>query len=152
MMEKASSTFESIAKDLGMWEELRLNKIKNQWSKLFSPPLSLHMNPYLLKNNHLLIHVDSTIWLQELYFYKNEILSKLKVFNISSIKLRTGPVKPSLRTHVKKKSTKLIIEDRTFINEITDEIQDENLKKTIKKTIEKSLSFSKSKNNEENPN
>jgi len=147
-LEKASSTFESLAKDLGIWEGLSLKIIKNHWSKIFSPPLSMHMKPYLLKNNHLLIHVDSNIWLQELYFYKKEILSKLKAFNISSIKLSPGSVKSSTTAEEKQKPRELNMGDRLFIDEITDEIQDENLKKTVKKTIEKSLSSSKSKNNE----
>ncbi len=139
-MQRASFTFESIAKDLGLWEGLKLDRVKKRWSEIFPPPLSLHMQPYILKNRQLFIQVDSQVWMQELHFYKKEMLSKLKIFNINSIKLRLGNIKSTQDNNHKKTIIKpLNSKDASFIIDITDDIHDEILKISIKKAMEQSL-------------
>ncbi|MBF0345711.1 MAG: DUF721 domain-containing protein [Nitrospirae bacterium] len=141
-MEKASSFFESIVKDLGMGEALHLQKIKDNWRRLFPPPLSLHTQPDFLKNNLLFINVDSHVWLQELHFYQNNLLEKLSSYRVNAIRLRIGPVATTVAETKDNTRTPITLneEDRLFIDNTIAVVKDDALKALIKRTMQNAFS------------
>ncbi|MBI4824071.1 MAG: DUF721 domain-containing protein [Nitrospirae bacterium] len=92
-MQRAGSVIHSIIKDLGMEDNLCLYRMKSEWHSLFQPPVCLHMSPSSLSEAHLTINVDSPQWLQEISFYKEDIIRKLHGFGVKDIRLRVGRVR-----------------------------------------------------------
>ncbi|MBF0537713.1 MAG: DUF721 domain-containing protein [Nitrospirae bacterium] len=141
-MEKASSFFESIVNDLGLGEAMHLQKIKDNWQRLFPPPMSLHTQPDWLKGSTLHINVDSHVWLQELHFYQGNILEKLCGYRVDAIRLRVGPVTVDVNETVNDNLAPLYIneDDRRFIDDTIAIIKDDALRATIKRTMQKAFS------------
>ncbi len=139
-MSEIDQVVDTIVNDLGMGGALKLHKIKLNWAETFPPPLSLHMEPVFLKDNILFINVDSNVWLQELYFNRATIISKLNKYGVKSIKLRLSVVKNPVKEEVKwKEERSLNADDRKFIYDVTKEIKDSTLKASINRVVEKSL-------------
>ncbi len=98
------------------------------------------MQPQRLDKDQLFINVDSHVWLQELHYYRDAILSKLKGFRVSSIKLRVGRVR-SVADHNDQEPLppSLSAEEYSSIKEMTGKIHDESLRESVERVIEKSL-------------
>jgi len=79
-------------RELGIEDSVRLAEIKKDWYNLFNEPLSSHMSPYKLSEGEILLTVDSPVWLQELSFYKEDIIKKLSSYNVKSVRFRLGRV------------------------------------------------------------
>lgn len=91
-MEKIYSVLNSIFQDLGLEDKLKIEILKNNWMIIFDKPLSHHTLPVDLKNEVLLINVDSPVWLEQLSFLKQEFLNKLQPYSIKDIRLKLGRV------------------------------------------------------------
>jgi Dna[CI] antecedent, DciA len=139
-MEKAESLLSPLLKRLGIDEDVRLQRIRNDWQTLFEKPLSLHMSPSRLFEGDLLLSVDSPAWMQQLGFCKKEILRKLAGYGVRDLSLRIGRVSTKNRhkDHARK-TAELSSEETFFVSDVVSGIGDELLRKTIRKTIEKSL-------------
>lgn len=144
-LQNASSVFESIAKEVGLYNDVELSRIKKQWATLFDIPVSQHTEPVLLKDKRLIINVDSNVWLSELFFQRDKILKKLVSFNVKSIKLRAGNVSHDADINTKSVETarELDVDEIEFINKLTENIQDNQLIDAIKKAATRSLSHKK---------
>lgn len=141
-MHRADSLLKPYIKDLGIEEGIRLSEIKRNWSALFNEPLSLHMFPALLTRGELLMTVDSPVWLQELNFYRGDILRKLGAYGVSKIRFRLGRVSARGKPGVTGKGDKvkrLSNTEETFIRETVAGIRDETLKESLKTTMEKAI-------------
>lgn len=143
-MFRTDSLLAPILKNLGIEESVRLAQIKNNWHDIFSKPLSAHMFPSKLSEAELLINVDSPIWMQQLSFYKKEILGKLNAYGVKNVRFRIGKVLQKKQTvRPGQKNTALSGEETIFMSEVLSGISDENLKASVKKALEKSLSSGK---------
>lgn len=87
-MKRADSAIYHIVKDMGMEDALKLHRINKLWNTLFQEPLSLHTSPSRLSKGQLVINVDSPVWLQEISFYKADIIKKLSRFGVKDIRLK----------------------------------------------------------------
>jgi len=94
-VENAGSILASIFKNIGMEDSLTLARLQREWTTLFDEPLSLHIYPASLNNGILVVNVDSPIWLQQLKFFKQNILKKLEAYRINTIDFRHGRTNPS---------------------------------------------------------
>ncbi len=56
-----------------------------------------HMSPSLLARGELLLTVDSPVWLQELNFFRGDILRKLSSYGVSAIRFRIGRVSANVK-------------------------------------------------------
>jgi len=92
-VQRAGSLIDSIMKDLGLSEGVALSRIKSNWPELFQPPLVYHMSPSALREAELLLNVDSPEWLQQLSFYREEILKRLGPFGVKEVRFRLGRVR-----------------------------------------------------------
>ena len=91
-MQRAGQIIEDIIKDLGLSERLNLSKIRGSWQEIFNPPMVNHMWPATLRDSVLFLNVDSPVWLQEISFYKKDILIRLMPYGVNDIRLRLGRV------------------------------------------------------------
>ncbi len=140
IMEKAGSLLGPVVKRLGIESGVRLCHIKKDWHILFEKPLSLHMYPSRLTEGELLLNVDSPIWIQQLNFFRKEILTKLSGHGVREIRFRIGKVSPvKACEETCQKPSELSSEDASFIECLVDHISDAELRSAVRAAAEKSL-------------
>lgn len=138
-----------VLKDLGFEDGVKLEDLRREWCKLFDEPMSLHTYPAEIKKRELLITVDSPVWLQQLGFFKQEILKKLEAYDVRSVKFRHGriyrkrvsatgaAIDSDLKARAKAK--RLSDSEIAWIEDTVSTLSDPELRETIRKTLEKSL-------------
>ncbi len=127
---------------LGIDSSVRLQRIRQEWSDIFNEPLSSHMWPSSLKDGELLINVDSPVWLQQISFFKDEIIRKLGPSGVKGVRLRLG--KTDYRQKVtgeRRLPATLTASTLQYIEDTVSEINDEEIKDSIRKAMEKAFSF-----------
>jgi hypothetical protein len=147
-VKRADSLLTPVIRDLGIEDGVRLAEMKRNWYSLFQKPLSYHMAPSLFSRGELLINVDSPVWLQELKFFREEILKKLRPYGINAVRFRIGRVSLSLKSGVggqESEVKKITNEEHIFIRDVVSKIEDESLRETVKTAIEKSITSGKTK-------
>lgn len=148
LVKRADSLLKPFIKDLGVSDGVRLAEIKRNWSTLFQKPLLSHMSPSLLSGRELLLNVDSPVWLQELKFYKEEIVRKLSAHGVGEVRFRLGKVSVKEDATGKSKGSgckPLNPEERGFVQDAISDIDDEGLKGTVKTAIEKAITSGKTR-------
>lgn len=142
LVKRAGALFEQIIKNLGIEEGMKLSRIKSEWQELFEKPLSLHTSPSMLKNGELLINVDSSAWLHQLGFYREQIKEKLNRFAIESVRFRIGSVRNKEKPGKEPvKLRNLTAEEKLLVEETVADVKDKDLCLNIKKAMEKSIGF-----------
>lgn len=142
-MERAGSILTPAIKRLGIEEDVRLQRIKNDWDAIFNKPLSLHMSPSRLLEGELFLTADSPIWMQQLNFCRKEIIGKLAVYGVREIRLRVGKVfrqkneDPDAGEQIPRKVSD---EDALFIDGLVAAVSDDELKTAIRRAAENFLS------------
>lgn len=144
-MIKTESILRPIIRNLGIEEGVRLSRLKRHWHGIFEKPVSEHIFPSKISQGKLIINVDSPLWLQQLSYYKKDILEKLEAFGIKDIHFRIGRISRSQKAMTQRRDVKkLSPDDALMIDEITVHIKDDSLKDAIQKALEKSLRSGKS--------
>lgn len=139
-MKKAETVLGPMLRHLGIESGVKLQRIRNDWHTIFDKSISSHMFPAVLNEGELLLNVESPAWMQQLTYYKKELLQKLASYGIQEIRFRLGKIPPRKKTGEKKKLTRELSADEvSFIASAVAGFSDENLKASIKKAIEKSL-------------
>lgn len=143
VVERAGSILMPAIKRLGIEEDVRLQRIKNDWEAIFNEPLSLHMSPSRLLEGELLINTDSPIWMQQLNFYRNDIVGKLTAYGVKKIRFRVGKV--FRQKHDEQDAGELTLpslsgEDTLFIEGLVAPVINEDLKAAIRNAAENFLS------------
>lgn len=145
-MNSVDSLLIPFIRELGIKDGVRLAEIKRKWHNLFNKPLSYHMFPSMLSGDEIVLNVDSPIWLQELQYYKDDILKKLLSYGVKAVRFRLGrvPKKSEVRSQ-KSEIRRLTTEELFYIEDVASKISDEKLKETIISAIEKAITSGKTK-------
>lgn len=133
-------------RELGIIDGVMLAEIKRNWHNLFSKPLSYHMSPFRISRDEILLNVDSPVWLQELNFYKEDIIKKMSSYGIKAVRFRLGRV--STKSEVKSQKSKvrrLTYEELSYVEGTVSKINDEALKMVVKMAMEKAITSGKTK-------
>lgn len=141
-MKRADSLLIPFIRDLGIEDSVRLAEIKKNWYNLFNKPLSYHMSPSMLSEGEILLNVDSPVWLQELNFYKEDIIKKLSPYSVKDIRFRLGRVSIKQNIEYRTQNTEvkpLTTDELSYIEEVVSPISDEELRETVRKTIVKAF-------------
>jgi hypothetical protein len=147
-MKRADSLLIPFIRDLGIEDGVKLAEIRRNWYNLFDKPLSYHMSPFILSRGEVLLNVDSPVWLQELTFYKEDIIKKMSAYGVKAVRFRLGRVSRNKQSTVSSQQSavkQLTNEERTFVRDVVSKIGDDLLKGTLKTAIEKSISSGKTK-------
>lgn len=147
-MKPVGSLLSHTLKKFGLEEKLKLLSVQKAWHEIFSAPLSLHTYPAELKNGELLVNVDSPVWLQQLKFFKQDMIKKLHGYDIREIVFRRGRVyskgageqrAQGLKNAEPSKPRTLEPSETEWIGQIISDIHDPELKESMRKAIEKAL-------------
>jgi len=139
-MKKAETVLGPMLKQLGIENGVRLERIRNDWPDIFEKSISSHMFPATLKDGELLLHVESPAWMQQLTYYKKEIIRKLSSYAITDVRFRLGRItKKKQKQETEKPMRELSSDEVLFAASVVADIKNEELKASIRKAIEKSL-------------
>jgi hypothetical protein len=148
-VKRADSLLIPFVRELGIEDGVKLAQIKRNWYNLFNKPLSYHMSPLILSKGEILLNVDSPVWLQELNFYREDIIKKMSSYGVKTVRFRLGRIsrnKPSALSSQHLAAVKQLTNDeRAFVRDIVSKIGDELLRGTVKTALEKSISSGKTK-------
>jgi hypothetical protein len=100
------------------------------------------MSPSFLSGNELLLTVDSPVWLQELKFYQGDIITKLALYEVKTVRFRLGRVNAAENAETGREGGKakpLTAHDRSFIEDTVSTIEDEELREVVKKAMGKAI-------------
>lgn len=141
-MNRIGALISPFSKGLGLEDAIRLEQIKKEWAGIVGDPLSVHICPAGLKNGELLINADSPAWLQQVTFFKSEIIRKLTSFSVKEVRFRLGRIisnKPERVRPEQLQKRYLSSEEKSYIEDAVSVIKDPELRECIKKTVEKSM-------------
>jgi len=139
-MKKAETVLGPMLKQLGIENGVRLERIRNDWPDIFEKSISPHMFPATLNEGELLLHVESPAWMQQLTYYKKEIIQKLSSYAITDVRFRLGRItNRKKKQEVQKPKRALSSEEVSFAASVVADIRNQALKDSIRKAIEKSL-------------
>ena len=147
-MKKVGSLCVPFIRELGIQDAVRLAAVKRDWHTIFNQPLSNHMSPCTLSHGEILLNVDSPVWLQELQYYKKEILGKLRPYGITSMRFKIGRVSHNISRKKRDKETKfksLSPEELSLVEETAAQVDDKELREILQKAMKRSLSTRKVK-------
>jgi len=143
-MNKAEAVLGPMIKRLGIESGVRLERIRNDWFDIFDASLTSHMYPAGAIEHELLLNVDAPAWMQQLTYYKKDILRKLAPYGITDARFRIGKVQKKKRLHQERTNVRTLSDDDiSFASSVVSEISDEQLKESIRKAIEKSLAMTR---------
>lgn len=141
-MKRADSVLTPFIRELGIEDGVKLAEIRRNWYNLFDKPLSYHMSPLILSKGDILLNVDSPVWLQELTFYKEDIIKKMSSYGVKAVRFRLGRVSTKVKSGIqgqKSRVKQLTTEELSYIEETVSKINDEKLKETVQKAMKKSF-------------
>jgi hypothetical protein len=81
-----------MARGMGFENPLRLARIRAKWNETLKGPAALHSWPHSLEKTTLTIAADSSAWVQQLSFLKDELVEKLRDHGVKDIRFQTGRV------------------------------------------------------------
>jgi hypothetical protein len=139
---RADNLLLPLIRNLGIEDGIRLAEIHKNWYDLFKDPLASHMSPYNLSEGEILLTVDSPVWLQELNYYKVDIVKKLNPYGVKDVRFRLGRVSTKSKTGVHSQKSKvkaLTTEELFYIEKTISQINDEKLKETVQRAMKKAL-------------
>ncbi len=152
-MKTAGSLLIHLIRELGIEDGVRLAEIKKNWFDLFHEPLSHHMAPCALSGVEILLHIDSPVWLQELNFYKDDIIKKLSPYGVQRVRFKLGRISTTIKAEGRRQkadSRQLTNEELSFIEETVSQIKDEELREAIRKAMQTSILTGKARNSSRN--
>ncbi|MGB9715518.1 MAG: DciA family protein [Thermodesulfovibrionales bacterium] len=141
-MKKAGELILPFIKNLGIEDNIRLNEIKKDWDSLFKEPLSFHIYPFRLSEGEILINVDSPVWMQELKYYRDDIVKKLNGYGVKEVRFKIGRVSRRKISNLKSQISnvrRLTAEELSYVEKTVSQISDDKLKETVKKAMVKAL-------------
>jgi len=141
-VKRADSVLIPFIRELGIEDGVKLAEIRRNWYNLFDKPLSYHMSPLILSKGEILLNVDSPVWLQELTFYKEDIIKKMSSYGVKTVRFRLGRVSTKVKSGIqgqKSRVKQLTTEELSYIEETVSKINDEKLKETVQKAMKKSF-------------
>lgn len=146
-MKRIGSFIPPIINGLGIGEAVRTESLQREWQDIFSEPLSLHTWPANLENHTLTINVDSPVWLQQLSFFRNEIISKLNIFEVRAIRFRLGKIYQPALSHPARQAASfpLEVDEKTacYIDETVSKLSDPEVQDVVRKAMKRSLARKK---------
>jgi hypothetical protein len=138
-LQRASTLIESLAENLGLGDSMRLERIVNRWQALIGPPISLNTQPVHFKNATLIVHVESNLWITELRYHTDKIISKLEEFGVASISFRQGLVEWPEQPPPPAPDVMLSAGEVAYIESFTRDIKDTELREALRRAALKSF-------------
>lgn len=135
-----------LVKNYGIESGAVLNSIRRNWNEIVGKTIAVHTAPDTIKNRTLSVKVDTPQWMHHLSFFKEDIIEKLKSYNVQDIRFRIGRL--SQQTIKSPEQDDLILsgDDQRYLENTINTVKDEELKKKFKSLISHGLTKGKYKN------
>ncbi|MEJ2183446.1 MAG: DUF721 domain-containing protein [Nitrospirota bacterium] len=140
-MKRADRELLVLARDLGLASGIALARVKERWAELFPGPASLNSSPASIEDGRLLVMVSSPVWLQQMSFYRAEMLARLQPLGVRDIRLKVGrpgrmkpPPGPGAGPAVRARPSE---HDLAFIEEALLGVKDQELASRIRAALGK---------------
>ncbi|MBI4848189.1 MAG: DUF721 domain-containing protein [Nitrospirae bacterium] len=134
-MQSLQNILNTFIKDYGIEGGVALNAIRIQWDKLVGQAVAAHTFPDTIKNKVITLIVDTPQWLHHLGFFKEEIITKLKPYNISEIRFRIGRLPEKTKEKQETQDNELSEDDLRFLENTLKGLKDEELKEKFRTLI-----------------
>jgi hypothetical protein len=143
---------EKTLKALEIDVPLKTYSIMGAWKEIVGEPVSIHSQPYSIRNRILFIDVSHSTWMQQLQFLKPTLLEKINHFLgeplIHDIRFRLGKISPTNPKSPKTPSLKDEKLDKPTLNRIESIIQkidDQDLRKIMRDVLMRGAQLERSK-------
>jgi len=134
-MQSLQNILRTFVKSYGLEGGVSLNALRNKWTDIVGQTISAHTCPDILKGNVLTIIVDTPQWMHHLSFFKEEIISKLKSYNVNEVRFRIGRL-PEEPTEVRKAGDiDLSEDDLRYMENTLRNLKDEELREKFRTLI-----------------
>ncbi len=141
-MEKLSSILNPLFNSIGFEDAVILKMLRKQWEGIFNAPIAEHTFPKEIKENVLIVIVDSNAWLNELILLKESFLSKLKNYGIKDVVFKFGRIyKQRKKEQSQHDLQELSEEQKCWINDVLKDVKQEEMKLIIKNVLQKYLIY-----------
>jgi len=142
VVKRVDSLLRTVVKDFGIENNIRIVEAKKNWHTLFDEPISCHMTPYKVSEGVMFLNVDSPVWLQELNYFKKDIVERLSPYDIKDVRFKLGKVPKKAESGTRNQDfsvKKLSPDEVSYIEKTVSQIIDEELRGTVRRALEKSI-------------
>ena len=134
-MQSLHNILKTFVKEYGLEGGVVLNPIQNQWEHIVGQAVAAHTFPDTVKGKILTLIVDTPQWLHHLSFFKEEIVSNLKSYNIIEVRFKLGKLpEKSSRTGPAGDIT-LSEDDLIYLENTLRSLKDADLREKFRKLI-----------------
>lgn len=145
--ERVGTILKPLLTRLSLEERITLDRLRHEWSRIFPEPLSLHTGPAELDKGTLVISVDTPVWLQQLKFFRQDILGKLSGHGIRDVRFRLGRVScgqtggagADTDRKARQKKREPSESELRWIDETLRPVDDEDVREALRRALSKSL-------------
>jgi hypothetical protein len=134
-----------LAKNYGIEGGAVLNLIRRNWKDIVGKTIAVHTTPDTIKNRTLSIKVDTPQWMHHLSFFKEDIIEKLKTYNVKDVRFRIGRLSQQTGKTSKEDDVMLSSDDQRYLENTINSVKDEELKEKFKSLISHGLTKGKFK-------
>jgi len=95
-MQKVSGILEKLLKQYGLEGKMVEYTMADKWEAIVGKIIAAHSRPTGIHHKRLYVIVDSPVWLQEMSFYKDDLVEKVNNYYgkkiIKEVSLKTGQI------------------------------------------------------------
>jgi hypothetical protein len=134
-MHSLNNILKTFVKDYGLEGCVVLNSIQNQWGNIAGQTVAAHTFPDTIKGKVLTLIVDTPQWLHHLSFFKEEIATKLKSYNVVEVRFKLGKLPENTKETRAAGDVKLSEDDLRYLENTLKNLKDEDLRETFRTLI-----------------
>ena len=134
-MQSLHNILKTFVKEYGLEGGVVLNSIQNQWKNIAGQTVAAHTFPDTIKGKVLTLIVDTPQWLHHLSFFKEEIISKLKPYNVIEVRFKLGKLPENTKETSLTADITLSEDDMIYLENTLRNLKDEDLREKFRKLI-----------------
>jgi hypothetical protein len=134
-MQSLHNILKTFVKDYGLEGGVVLNSIQNQWGNIAGQTVAAHTFPDTIKGKVLTLIVDTPQWLHHLSFFKEEIATKLKSYNVIEVRFKLGKLPENTKETRAAGDVKLSEDDLIYLENTLKNLKDEDLREKFRTLI-----------------
>lgn len=134
-MQSLHNILKTFVKDHGLEGGVVLNSIQNQWENIAGQTVAAHTFPDTIKGNVLTLIVDTPQWLHHLSFFKEEIATKLKSYNVIGVRFKLGRLPENKKENRTPVDINLSEDDLRYLENTLRNLKDEDLREKFRTLI-----------------
>ncbi|HXN07086.1 MAG TPA: DUF721 domain-containing protein [Nitrospiria bacterium] len=143
-----ATLLKDILRKYGLEPQIRFFQLIDRWEEVVGSQVAGHTLPASLKFRKLTLHVDSSAWMNQLNYLKEELIGKINRELgenwVKEVYLKIGPVEKSgVRPEEPKEEERgeatLSKEDKALIEKWSTEIKDAELREKLRHLMEADL-------------